>query len=75
MLMATRDPSRIGMWAAAITVTMAIVTVILVFAEKIRVVLGEKAVIAIERLAGLILTAIAVEMLLGGIRSFVTGLK
>jgi len=75
MLMATRDPSRIGMWAAAITVTMAIVTVILVFAEKIRVVLGEKAVIAIERLAGLILTAIAVEMLLGGIRSFVSGLK
>jgi len=75
MLMATRDPSRIGMWAAAITVTMAIVTVILVFAEKIRVVLGEKAVIAIERLAGLILTAIAVEMLLGGIRSFVTSLK
>jgi len=75
MLMATRDPARIGMWAAAITVTMAIVTVILVFAERIRVVLGEKAVIAIERLAGLILTAIAVEMLLGGIRSFVTGLK
>lgn len=75
MLMATRDPSRIGMWAAAITVTMAIVTVILVFAERIRVVLGEKAVIAIERLAGLILTAIAVEMLLGGIRSFVSGLK
>jgi len=75
MLMATRDPSRIGMWAAAITVTMGIVTVILVFAEKIRVVLGEKAVIAIQRLAGLILTAIAVEMLLGGIRSFVTSLK
>jgi MarC family membrane protein len=75
MLMATRDPDKIGMWAAAITVVMAIVTVILVFADRIRVVLGEKAVIAIERLAGLILTAIAVEMLLGGIRSFVMGLK
>ena len=75
MLMATREPTKIGMWAAAITVVMAIVTVILVLSEKIRVVLGEKAVVAIERLAGLILTAIAIEMLLGGIRAFVGGLK
>ena len=75
MLMASREPDRIGMWAAAITVTMAAVTLILAFAERIRGVLGEKAVTAVERLFGLILTAIAVEMLLGGIRAFVTGLK
>ena len=75
MLMATREPGKIGMWAAAITVVMAIVTLILISAERIRVVLGEKAVVAIERLAGLILTAIAVEMLLGGIRAFVSSLK
>jgi MarC family membrane protein len=75
MLMASREPGKIGMWAAAITVVMVIVTLILVSAEKIRQVLGEKAVVAVERLAGLILTAIAVEMLLGGIRAFVTGLK
>ena len=30
---------------------------------------------AVERLMGLILTAIAVEMLLGGVREFVQGLK
>jgi small neutral amino acid transporter SnatA (MarC family) len=75
MLMASREPGKIGMWAAAITVVMVIVTLILVSAERIRQVLGEKAVVAIERLAGLILTAIAVEMLLGGIRAFVVGLK
>lgn len=75
MLMATREPERIGMWAAAITVVMIIVTLILVSAEWIRGVLGEKAVIAVERLMGLILTAIAIEMLLQGIRAFVTGLK
>jgi MarC family membrane protein len=75
MLMATREPGKIGMWAAAITVVMAIVTAILVAAERIRAILGEKAVVAIERLMGLILTAIAVEMLLGGIRAFVSGLK
>jgi small neutral amino acid transporter SnatA (MarC family) len=36
--------------------------------------LGEHAMQAIERLMGLILTAIAVEMLLAGIREFVKGL-
>jgi small neutral amino acid transporter SnatA (MarC family) len=36
---------------------------------------GERAMQAIERLMGLILTVIAVEMLLGGIRAFVEGLK
>jgi len=75
MLMATREPSKIGMWAAAITVVMALVTLILALADRIHAILGEKVVIAIERLAGLILTAIAVEMLLGGIRAFVGGLK
>jgi MarC family membrane protein len=75
MLMATREPDKIGMWAAAITVVMAIVTVILALANRIRAVLGENVVVAIERLAGLLLTAIAIEMLLGGIRAFVGGLK
>ena len=36
--------------------------------------LGDAAMEALERLMGLILTAIAVEMLLGGIREFVKGL-
>ena len=75
MLMATREPTKIGMWAAAITVVMALVTLILAMADRIHRILGEKVVVAIERLAGLILTAIAVEMLLGGIRAFVGGLK
>jgi small neutral amino acid transporter SnatA (MarC family) len=36
--------------------------------------MGDRAMQAIERLMGLILTAIAVEMLLAGIRAFVEGL-
>jgi small neutral amino acid transporter SnatA (MarC family) len=35
---------------------------------------GERAMQAIERLLGLLLTAVAVEMLLGGIRIFVESL-
>jgi MarC family membrane protein len=74
MLMATRDPSRIGMWAGAITVVMAFTTVLLVLAERIKRWMGEKVVKAIERLMGLILTTIAIEMLLDGIKKFVGSL-
>ncbi|MCW5593735.1 MAG: MarC family protein, partial [Burkholderiales bacterium] len=74
MLMASRDPTRLGMWAAAITVTMVITTVVLLAGVKLHRWLGEHAMHAIERLMGLILTAIAVEMLMAGIRDFIKGL-
>ncbi len=74
MLMASRDPTRLGMWAAAITVTMLITTVVLLAGVKLHRWLGEHAMHAIERLMGLILTAIAVEMLMAGIRDFIKGL-
>lgn len=74
MLMATRDPAHMGMWAAAITATMVITTVVLLAGTWLHRLLGEHVMHAIERLMGLILTAIAVEMLLAGIREFVKGL-
>jgi len=74
MLMASRDPDRVGMWAAAITVTMVITAVVLLAGTRLHRLLGEHAMHAIERLMGLILTAIAVEMLLAGIRDFIKGL-
>jgi MarC family membrane protein len=75
MLMATREPEKLGMWAVAITVTMALAALILVMGNVLERWLGDRAMQAIERLMGLILTAIAVEMLLGGIRAFVEGLR
>ena len=74
MLMASRAPDKVGMWAAAITVTMVITTVVLLAGTRLHRWLGEHAMHAIERLMGLILTAIAVEMLLAGIRDFIKGL-
>jgi len=75
MLMATREPEKIGMWAMALTVTMVLATLILVTGDRLQRWLGDRAMQAAERLMGLILTAIAVEMLLGGVREFVEGLK
>jgi MarC family membrane protein len=74
MLMASREPEKIGMWWAALTAALALTTVVLLAGARLQAWLGERAMQAIERLLGLILTAIAVEMLLGGIREFIQGL-
>ena len=74
MLMATREPAKIGMLAVALTVTMALAALVLVLGDRLQRWMGDQAMKAIERLMGLILTAIAVEMLLGGIRAFVENL-
>jgi MarC family membrane protein len=74
MLMASRDPARIGSWLLALTVAMGATTVLLALADRLQRWLGERAVLAFERLMGLVLTALAVEMLLAGVRSFVAGL-
>jgi len=74
MLMASREPEKIGMWGAALTAAMVFATLVLLAGAKLQEWLGEHAMQAIERLLGLILTAVAVEMLLTGIRTFVEGL-
>ena len=75
MLLASREPRQLGMLAGALVMTMALTTVILLAGERLQRWMGDRAMQAMARLMGLILTAIAVEMLLGGIRMFVTGLK
>ena len=75
MLMATREPGKIGMWLAAIFAAMAFTTAILLAGDGLQRRMGDRVMQALERLMGLILTAIAVEMLLGGVRAFVAGLK
>ncbi len=75
MLMATREPSKLGMWMGALAAAMALTTVILLAGEALQRRMGERAVKAIERLMGLILTVIAIEMTLDGIRAFVKGLQ
>ena len=74
MLMATREPDKIAMWMGAVTLTMAITAGVLLAGDRLLRLFGEQVMQAIERLMGLILTAIAVEMLLSGIRQFIAGL-
>jgi MarC family membrane protein len=71
MLLVSKDPARSWEWVGAIAVVMAVSAVVLVFASRIQALLGERVTLAFERLMGLVLAAIAVELLLRGVRSFV----
>jgi small neutral amino acid transporter SnatA (MarC family) len=71
LLLVSRDPARLFEWIAALTVAMLISATVLVFSGHLQRLLGDRALIAVERLMGLVLTAIAVEMILKGVRIFI----
>lgn len=70
MLLISQAPERRFEWIMALLVTMLVCAIVLVLADRIQRLLGERVVIAIEKLMGLILVAIAIEMLLRGIKDF-----
>ena len=74
MLMVSRAPERLMATCLALTVAMLVTVALLLSAERISRLAGKQVLLALERLMGLILTAIAVEMLLRGIQTFVRGL-
>ena len=50
---------------------MTVSAVVLVLAERIQRVVGDRFVMALERLMGLVLVALSIEMMLRGIKAFV----
>jgi len=74
MLMVSRDPPHRLAWLFALTAAMIVTTIVLLAAYRLQRVLGERGMIAVERLMGLVLTALAVQMLLDGVRKFVATL-
>ena len=70
LLLASRQPERIMAWLGALTVAMALSGLVLLSANALRRWLGASMVAAIEKLMGLVLTAIAVEMILAGLKRY-----
>ena len=68
MLLVSQAPERRLEWVAALSVTMAVCAVVLVLAERIQRLVGDRVVVAFERLMGLILVAVSVEMLIRGVK-------
>jgi MarC family membrane protein len=75
IILASHAPQRMLEWVAALAVAMVFTLIVLLFADRIARRLGERALGAVERLLGLILTAFATEMLLRGIEIFVTQVR
>ncbi len=70
MLLMKSDPSRGLEWVGAILIAMAVSMAAFFASSKLKEWLGPRALSAIERLMGLVLTAIAIEMLLGGLSQY-----
>ncbi len=70
LLLASRQPARLMEWVAALTVAMLVSGAVLLLAGRIRRLLGDSVVSALEKLMGLVLTAIAVEMILAGLKRY-----
>ena len=70
LLLASRQPDRVMAWAGALTCAMAVSGAVLLLCDRIRKLLGDSVVAALEKLMGLVLTAIAVEMILAGLKQY-----
>ncbi|MEH0165611.1 MarC family protein [Paucibacter sp. JuS9] len=73
LLLASRQPDRIWEWIGALATAMVISFLTLLLCDRIRKLLGDSVVSAIEKLMGLVLTAIAVEMVLAGLKRYFVG--
>ena len=71
LLMMSREPAQWPYWLAAVLIAWAASALIIYFASYFARFLSEKGLIAIERLMGMILITVAVQMLLTGIGEFV----
>jgi multiple antibiotic resistance protein len=70
LLLVTREPERWPVWLGAVVLAWLASAVILYFAGNLRKVLGERGLTAMERLMGMLLVIVAVEMLMSGIAEY-----
>lgn len=68
ILIMANDPNRWLDWGIALVVAWSLVGLILIFSEKFSRHISHKAFAAIERLMGILLTIIAIDMILDGIK-------
>jgi multiple antibiotic resistance protein len=70
MLFATQHPERIFESFLSLFIASAVVTITLLFCNPLRKVLGPKGLVALERLMGMILITVSVQMFLSGISNY-----
>jgi multiple antibiotic resistance protein len=67
-LFSAQFPERMGIWLIAIAVTMSVSLVTFSFAPALHRIVGHRGLAAFERLMGMLLTVIAIQMLITAIK-------
>ncbi len=70
ILLVSREPGQQQVWLLALLAAWFITAVILLTATKLHKLLGKRGLVAMERLMGLVLVALSVQMLLDGIADY-----
>jgi multiple antibiotic resistance protein len=74
LLLANQHPGRMLEWVAAVTLASGLSAAVLILGERFMRLLGVRGMRAIERLMGMILTLIAVQMMLNGLSLYLGSL-
>ncbi|AXK39429.1 MarC family protein [Crenobacter cavernae] len=75
LLLSTREPARMAEWMGALTITMFVTTTVFLASGRLQKILGDQVIAALERLMGLVLTAISIEMLMSGLAAYLKKLS
>jgi multiple antibiotic resistance protein len=70
ILITSQDPTRWPEWLAALLLAWSASSVIIYFSGGLRRYLGERGLTAMERLMGMVLVTVSVQMLLTGLKTF-----
>lgn len=70
LLLMSSEPQRWPVWVAAVSFAWLAAAIILLLAGDLRRIVGDRALTAMERLMGMLLIAVAVEMLMKGIAQY-----
>ena len=73
MLLGSQEPHRMGDWMLALVLAWAATAAILFSATYLKRLLGTRALTAIERLMGMVIVAISVQLLLDGLAGYLRG--
>lgn len=72
LLLTSQEPERWPEWLAAVLIAWFATAIIVYFASSLGRLLGEKVLLAVERLMGMVLITVAIQMLLTGVDQYLS---
>ena len=71
LLFMTREPHRWPVWLGAVGLAWLASAIILYYSSNLRTLLGDRGLTAVERLMGMLLVVVGVEMLMAGVAQYI----